>query len=41
MIRVVIADDILILRQGLKAILSQDKDIQVTGLASNGKEAYE
>lgn len=41
MIRVVIADDIQILRQGLKAILSQDPDIQVTGLASNGKEAFE
>lgn len=41
MIQVVIADDIQIIRQGLKAILSQDKDIQVTGLASNGKEAYE
>lgn len=41
MIQVVIADDIQILRQGLKAILSQDKDIQVTGLASNGKEAFE
>ena len=40
MIQVVIADDIQILRQGLKAILSQDKDIQVTGLASNGKEAF-
>lgn len=32
MIRVVIADDIQILRQGLKAILSQDEEIQVTGL---------
>ncbi len=41
MIRVVIADDIQILRQGLKAILSQDKEIEVTGLASDGKEAFE
>lgn len=41
MIRVVIADDIQILRQGLKAILSQDPEIVVTGLASNGKEAFE
>lgn len=41
MIQVVIADDIQILRQGLKAILSQDPEIQVTGMASNGKEAYE
>lgn len=41
MIRVVIADDIQILRQGLKAILSQDEEIEVTGLASDGKEAFE
>ncbi len=41
MIRVVIADDVQILRQGLKAILSQDPQIQVTGLAANGKEAFE
>ncbi len=41
MIHVVIADDIQILRQGLKAILSQDGGIQVTGMASNGKEAYQ
>lgn len=40
MIRVVIADDIQIIRQGLRAILSQDPDIQVTGLASNGREAF-
>ncbi len=41
MIKVVIADDIQILRQGLKAILSQDPEISVTGLAADGKEAYE
>ena len=41
MIRVVIADDIQILRQGLKAILSQDEEIQVTGLAADGKESFE
>ena len=41
MIRVVIADDIQILRQGLKAILSQDKEIQVVGLAADGREAFE
>ena len=40
MIRVVIADDVQILRQGLKAILSQDEEIQVTGLAADGKEAF-
>lgn len=36
MIKVVIADDIQILRQGLKAILEQDGDIEVTGLAGDG-----
>jgi DNA-binding NarL/FixJ family response regulator len=39
MIKVIIADDILILREGLKAILEQDSEIEVIGLASNGKEA--
>lgn len=41
MIKVVIADDIQILRQGLKAILEQDKDIEVTGLAADGREAWQ
>lgn len=41
MIRVVIADDIQILRQGLKAIFSQDEEIKVVGLAADGKEALE
>lgn len=41
MIKVVIADDIQILRQGLKAILEQDSGIQVAGLASNGREAWQ
>ncbi|MGB4093751.1 MAG: response regulator transcription factor [Ruminococcus flavefaciens] len=41
MIKVVIADDVQILRSGLKAVLSQDTDIKVVGEASNGKEAYE
>ncbi|MCI9184654.1 MAG: response regulator transcription factor [Lachnospiraceae bacterium] len=40
-IRVVVADDIQILRQGLKAILNQDPEIEVTGLAADGKEAWE
>lgn len=33
MIRVVIADDIQILRRGLRAIMSQDKELEVVGLA--------
>lgn len=41
MIKVIIADDIQILRQGLKAILSQDPEIEVSGLASNGQEAWQ
>ena len=40
-IKVLIADDIMILRQGLKAVLSQDENIEVVALAENGKEAYE
>lgn len=40
MIKVLIADDIPILRQGLKAIIQQDESIDVVGLASNGEEAY-
>lgn len=40
MIKVLIADDIQILRQGLKAILSQDGEIEVAGLAADGREAY-
>ncbi|MCC8025354.1 MAG: response regulator transcription factor [Clostridium sp.] len=40
MIKVMIADDILILRQGLKAILEQDPEIEVCGLASDGREAW-
>ncbi len=41
MIRVVIADDIQILRKGLEAILTRDPEICVVGLAANGKEAWE
>lgn len=39
--KVLIADDIMILRQGLKAVLEQDADIEVVALAENGKEAFE
>lgn len=41
MIKVLIADDIMILRQGLKAVLEQDGEIEVVALAENGKEAFE
>lgn len=40
MIKVIIADDIPILRQGLKAIIQQDSELEVVGLASNGEEAF-
>ena len=41
MIRVIIADDVQILRAGLRAVLAEDSEIEVVGEASNGKEAYE
>ncbi len=41
MINVIIADDVQILRSGLKAVLSQDENINVVAEASNGKEAFE
>lgn len=40
-IKVLIADDIMILRQGLKAVLEQDPELWVVALAENGKEAFE
>jgi len=40
MIRVVIADDQAVIREGLKFILEQDKDIKVVGCVGNGREAY-
>lgn len=39
--KVLIVDDIRILRQGLKAVLEQDREIEVVALAENGKEAFE
>lgn len=39
--KVLIADDIMILRQGLKAVLEQDAAIEVVALAENGKEAFD
>ena len=40
-IKVLIADDVMILRQGLRAVLEQDEALQVVALAENGKEAFE
>lgn len=41
MIKVIIADDVELLRKGLKTIIEQDNEIQVCGLAENGKEAFD
>lgn len=41
MIKVIIADDIQILRMGLEVTISADEEIKVVGQASNGKEAFE
>ncbi len=38
-IRVVLADDHLVVRAGLKALLATNKDIEVVGEAANGREA--
>lgn len=39
MIRVLLADDHKILREGLKSLLAEDAEIQVVAEAANGKEA--
>lgn len=41
MIKVLLADDIQILRAGLRTVLLQDNDINIVGEAGNGKEAFE
>lgn len=41
MIRVIIADDIPVLRKGLEAVLAQDSGIEVAGTAADGKQAFE
>lgn len=41
MIKILIADDVAVLRMGLKAVLIQDDELSVVGEAGNGKEAYE
>ena len=40
MIRVIIADDQPVIRDGLKFILEQDSDIKVIGCVGNGNEAF-
>jgi len=41
LIRVVIADDIALFRNGIKTLIELDKGISVVGCACNGKEAVE
>ena len=41
MIKILLADDVPILRAGLKAVISGDSELKVVGEASNGKEAFE
>lgn len=41
MIRVMLADDHPLTRQGLKAYLAMEKDVEFVGEASNGKEAWD
>ncbi len=41
MIRLVIADDQPLMREGLKYIIEQENDIEVSGCASDGQQAFE
>jgi two-component system, NarL family, response regulator NreC len=41
MIRVLVADDHTILRQGLRALLTRQEDMQVVGEAADGREAVD
>lgn len=40
-IRVLVADDVMILRKGLEAVLLLAPDMEVVGSASDGRQAYE
>lgn len=40
MIKVVLADDQLLVREGIKKLLEQDEEIKVVGCAENGKVAF-
>lgn len=40
MIKVIIVDDQVVLRESLKFMVEQDQDIRVIGLAGNGREAF-
>lgn len=40
-VRIIIADDSFVFRESITALLSQDPEISIVGLASNGKEAFD
>lgn len=40
-LRVLVADDQPLMRDGLKSILEMEDDIEIVGTAANGREAYE
>jgi len=40
-IRILLADDLSLVREGIRAILSQVDDIEIVGEASNGPEAFQ
>ena len=40
-IRIVLADDHAIVRDGVKYLLEDEKDLEVVGEAANGKEALQ
>ncbi|HLR89097.1 MAG TPA: response regulator transcription factor, partial [Atopostipes sp.] len=39
MIKILLAEDQALVRQGLKLMIETDEDLKITGEASNGKEA--
>lgn len=41
MIKIIVADDLRMLRQGIQVVLEQDMEIQVVAQAADGKEAFE
>ncbi|MBE6851920.1 MAG: response regulator transcription factor [Ruminococcus sp.] len=41
MIKIIIADDLSMLRQGIQVVLEQDSELKVSALAADGKEAFE
>jgi len=40
-IKIILADDHLLVRNGIKSLLLEDTELDVIGEASNGKEALE